>query len=434
MKVKLDKSQFAIPPGMPYQEFYRRADSAHKALMSGDASQATQLFPASVVADLDRLRTRVDPRVKSTVHVDHRELEQRRRSSNLRDWWPDVVTKFQVTGHRRVLVALDGDGIVLARAGDSKFMRWVGEFGLSDGADWRCAESGTNGVRISHLLKKPFQIAGPAHFSQDQHKAGCAVSPVFDRDGRVVGFLDLVCPSWEVSPEMLLLVTQAAADLGTKIDICYRVHLARLRQRARRELDLARYADGALVIDKNGWVALSHQIEQDDRLRPPVGGFHAGPAEVEGLGRVFLEPLLEGWLVRRAKADGSTGIRATLDLRIPSYDPSHVGWIQIEGRTVSWRESLNLSKAEVLLTLATLGPRTRPELEADLYLKPEDVADSTLRSRLNRLRELFDSLLTIENKRDMFDRNIIADVRCPADRTQLLPCSVAPAIRRLAQS
>jgi hypothetical protein len=272
MHAELGKSQFAMPPGVPYQEFFRRAAAAHHALMSGDESLATQVFPDAVVADLDRLRTRADPRTRQSVRVDHSGLEERRRACNLSRWWPDVAAKFQVAGHRRVLVALDGDGIVLERAGDPKSLDEVRLFGLTDGADWRCAESGTNGVRISHQLRQPFHIAGP-------------------------------------------------------------------------------------------------------------------------------------------------------------------GWIQVEGPTVSWREPLNRCKAEILLVLAALGPRTRTELRADLYVEGEqEAADSTLRSRLTRLRQPFGSLLTRENTRDMYARVIDADVLYPADRTQLLPCSTAPAVRRLAQS
>jgi len=320
--------------------------------------------------------------------------------------------------------------VAVVRAGHPGMLRTAAAFGITEGACWVGRQSATNAVRRSKLTGLPSQMVGPQHLKHAQHGVCCTVAPVRGRNG-CVGFIDLVSPVRAFNPEMVLLVEKIAEEIGCKIDRTYRADLRRLRDWAQRHLDERRYAGPALVIDRAGWVAWAHNWDFADKVAAPEGGFRLGQGEVDGLGRVVVEPLWGGRLVRRVLPGEETPpVRLALDLRVPARDESHAGRIRVSGPTVSWQHKLTTREAEVLLILAELRGRTYDQLAGDLYRDPP--ADGTVRSRWNRLRAGLGAILGREDGRQAYAQGVeVSSIDYPRNGADLLPGSTAPAVERL---
>jgi hypothetical protein len=440
----------ALPPGMPAGEFIRQAERAHRALMSGEVWPAERLFPPDVVADLAALRrAEVNPGSKLAVCPDRAGLERRKRECRVSGWWPVVKDRLlRVDGSPRMVAIFDADAVALARAGHQEMLHMAAGFGLTDGVNWAGRGPATNAVRISKLTARPSQLVAAMHYRPDQHQAACTVAPVAGPNG-LAGFIDLVSPAWAVSDEMQVLVSDVAQDIGAGIRDSYRAGLRQLRQWAHEHLDTRRYADGALVTDRAGWVAWACRWEHDEKIPAPEGGFRIGRHDVAGLGRIALEPApWGGWLVRRpAPGEDRPTVRVTLDLRHPGQGSGQgprqgpgrapgqdedAGRIRVSGPAVTFEHALTTGKAEILLILAELGGRTYSQLKDDLYAPFDQRAASTIRSRWCRLRETFGNILACGEDLHAFGRQVTAPVVLypPASR-DLLPGSTAPAVERL---
>jgi hypothetical protein len=425
-----------VPPGMPVTEFIRQAERAYQALLSGQVSQASRLFPPEIVTDLvELIRADINPKTMPEVHPDLAGLEDRKRACAFFEsgLWPAIRDRLlQVSGSRRMVAVFDADGVALELDGHREMLRETASFRLVRGVRWVGRQPATNAVRMARLTGGPSQLVGPCHLKLAQQQVGCTTVPVVGPNG-CAGYIDLVSPAREINPDMMALVNNVAQDISVKIKDRYRAKLGPLRQWAQAHLDTQRYTGGALVIDKTGWVAWAWRQDHEDRVQAPEGGFRIGCREVDGLGRIVLEPAPRGsWLIRRRIPDeGTPAVRLALDLRISSQDKDRAGRIRVSGPTVSWEEVLSTADAEILLVLAELGGRTYDELERDLYTRPP-ASRSTIRSRWCRLREILGNILACTDGRHTFAPNVImAGVRYPLDRTDLLPGSAAPRIERL---
>lgn len=136
-----------------------------------------------------------------------------------------------------------------------------------------------------------------------------------------------------------------------------------------------------------------------------------------------VEALPDGWLVRVSDDTEASPAptRVTLDLR-DGNDPS----LEMTGQFGSWRRSISIRHAEILLVLATARQgRSAPELAGDLYGDRTRVV--TVRAEMSRLRKQFVGM--IEGRPYRFGDAVAVDVRYPRDMSTLLGPSTAPAVR-----
>lgn len=418
--------QSLVSRGLDNREILELLLQDYEKLHSGGQ---TTYFPPEIIRDqLALVRQGIDRRGKVRLSPDVAELARRRERNPLVAMLPEISRRLFVgTGSDRTLALIDTDGFVLDGVGSDCALRLVRSIGLRAGINWADSEPATNAVRLAVRLLRSVFLFGHLHLRLDQSAVACAVSPVFDGNGDLAGFLDLVCPAEAANVDMPRLVNEVARSLTPHVDRERRKRLDLLRREA-AGYELSRYPGCLLVIDWEGWVATARRWDVGPRVRVPEGGFLLGRNELDDLGPVVLEPLWGGWLVRRPAPDETAlPVRVTLDLSRPGRSRDRAGWIEVSGRRVSWRHALTLKQSEILLLVSARDGLTPAELARELYAVPP--ASSTVRSAWLRVREDLRSVLVNEPYR--FDEKVHVSVVLPSDKADLLPASTAPGIDRL---
>ncbi|MEU5902100.1 MULTISPECIES: GAF domain-containing protein [Streptomyces] len=409
-------------------------DRAHAALVLKGVRDAMlsgerpRVLPRPVIGDSwGRMILRgVDPDrdVRSRL-LSEEELEERRRASPLREILPvlrdALVSVADAAQH--IVVVSDADGRVLWREGSAAVLRKADSLGFEPGADWSEEVVGTNGIGTPLVVRRPVQVFSAEHFVQTHHSWTCAGAPVTDpRDGRLLGVVDVSGPLRTIHPATLALV-DSVAKLGE----------ARLRDRHVTALDrlravaapvLARLDGRALAVDVHGWTAAVTGMPPADRLTLPKS-FGAGRTWLPSLGPCLVEPLPGGWLLRpEDPGDVPRPVAATrlvLDVSSPRR------WtLSVLGGAHDWTHELSPRHAELLYLLCTYRTgRTASGLAEDMFGDPARTV--TVRAELSRVRRYLGGLLAHRPYR--FHEDVDVDVIMPERPADLLPHSMAPAVR-----
>ncbi|MEV7190267.1 GAF domain-containing protein [Streptomyces sp. NPDC093510] len=353
------------------------------------------------------------------------ELEERRRTSPLLDVLPvlrnALVSVADAAQH--IMVVCDAEGRVLWREGSAAVLRQADAHGLEPGADWGEDVVGTNGLGTPLVVRRPVQVFSAEHFVQTHHPWTCAGAPVTDpRDGRLLGVVDVSGPLQTIHPATLALVDSVA-----------KLAEARLRERHVRALDrlravaapvLARLEGRAVAVDTHGWTAAVTGMPPADRLALPKS-FGAGRTWLPSLGSCLVEPLPGGWLLRAEDpGDAPRPVAATrlvLDVSSPRR------WtLSVLGGAHDWTHELSPRHAELLFLLCTYRTgRTASGLAEDMFGDPARTV--TVRAELSRVRRYLGGLLAHRPYR--FQEDVDVDVIMPDSPADLLPHSMAPAVR-----
>jgi hypothetical protein len=321
-----------------------------------------------------------------------------------------------------IFALADAEGRVLWRSGSPKVLRNADGLGFVEGAHWAETTVGTNALGTALVSQRAVQVFCAEHYNRNQHPWTCAGAPIRDpATGRVLGVIDVTGPAATVHPTTLAL-----------IDAVARLAESRLRERRDQSLNrlravaapiLARMGSPALAVDADGWVAAVDSTTAQSRIMLPPD-IRPGHVWVPSLGRCDVETLPGGWLVRLVHDETEPGnVQVVLDLR-DSATPA----LEMVGQFGNWRHDISLRHAEVLLILAVHSDgRSAPELAADLY--GDAARMGAVRVEMSRVRKQFAGIVVGRPYR--FASSAVVEVRYPPDRSELLPSSVAPAIRAM---
>ncbi len=67
---------------------------------------------------------------------------------------------------------------------------------FSLGVCWQERYIGTNGITLAVLEDSPVQVYGAEHYCAAQHDGTCSAAPIHDRDGRIIGVLNMAGKDW----------------------------------------------------------------------------------------------------------------------------------------------------------------------------------------------------------------------------------------------
>ncbi|GAA4808593.1 GAF domain-containing protein [Actinomycetospora chlora] len=409
----------------------RLLERIRDAVLSGTASPAS---PRDVVSASWRrsLDARVDPdhgRPRRVYATD--ELDDVRGGHVLAPVLPLLRRTLLDVADEAVhmMIVTDARGHILWREGNAGVLRRADDVELVEGTRWSEDSIGTNAMGTALASGRAVQIHSAEHLVHLYRSWTCAAAPIHDPDtGEVLAAIDLTGPLRTFHPSTLALVRAAAelAELHLQARLVERDE--RLRARNRPHLDGLRGEPGALLAPGGRVLTAQPAGWLPDRVAIPDGG---GRVDLGEHGEGVVEPLAEGWLLRRAPRASP---HPTLALPFLGAERPVA---RLDGRPVR----LSLRHAE-MLTLLALHPDglTADRLACGLYGDAGNPV--TVRSEVHRLRNaLGSSLISTQpyRLRAAVDADFLAlraDLRAgrvPAPhllrRGALLPTSDAPAVR-----
>ncbi|MFD0811169.1 GAF domain-containing protein [Amycolatopsis umgeniensis] len=411
----------ALPVGADPRRHARVLAKVHEAALAGNALPS---HPRAVIgASWQRMRRLgLDPdRGAPVPTLVPEQLEARRRGSGLAAVLPalrgGLISLAEQAAH--IMAVVDADGRVLWRDGSTAVRRRADALGFVEGVDWHENSAGTNAIGTALVTRHPVQVYSAEHYVRNQHDWTCAAAPLHDpRDGRLLGVVDLSGPASTVHPTTLALVDAVAKLAEAHLRTTHLSELERLRGLASPLL--TKVKGRAVIADPHGWIAASAGLVPVGRIALPNGAT-AGRNWLPAYGNCLLEPLPGGWLVRLTEEEDTPPTRVVLDLR-----SARDSTLRASGPAGTWSHRLSPRHAEMLYVLALHREgRSASELSRDLF--GDAGRTVTVRAEMSRMRRHFGGILLGRPYRFADDVEVV--VERPADGGDVLPHSVAPAVR-----
>ncbi|MBF7096966.1 sigma 54-interacting transcriptional regulator [Alkalibacter sp. M17DMB] len=124
-----------------------------------------------------------------------------------------------VKGSGFFVILTDEEGCILNVVGDEEILGEAFEYKMIPGAYMDERSIGTNAMGTCIEEGKPIQVSGDEHFITCYHRWTCSSAPVFDRDGKLVGILDITGYSQDVHSHTLGMVVAAANAIEKMLEI-----------------------------------------------------------------------------------------------------------------------------------------------------------------------------------------------------------------------
>ena len=366
----------SITPDTHLPELARALSGIHSAVLEG---RPVNFEPRPVVArSWERvLGLGLEPEVcRRRDPLPREEIARRRAGSGLAGVVDELA---QVIGdgtdrNHMLLVVTDAEGVILWREGSSKVRRHADSFGFMEGAIWTEAQVGTNAIGTALAEQAPVQLFSAEHFERVQHAWYCTATPIHDPvTGELMGIVDVSGPAMTLHPAIEMFVEATRRLAEARILRRHAESLESLRRSA--EPLVAGISGAAVVVDEQGWVAMSRGVRLGPRLSVPS---EHRTMKVPGMGLCTPHRLEQGWLLLPAE-QRSEATLLHLDL---SDEPV----IEVAGESDSWRSHLSKRHAEILILLAAAGPEGLSAAGLSRALFGDAQHCVTVRAEISRLR------------------------------------------------
>ncbi|GFR35373.1 sigma-54-dependent Fis family transcriptional regulator [Thermobrachium celere] len=123
-----------------------------------------------------------------------------------------------VKGYDFFLILTDEEGCILNIVGDQNILQEAFELKMVPGAFMSEEAIGTNAMGTALKEKRPVQVSKDEHFIYAYHKWTCSAAPIRDKDGTIIGCLDITGYSEKVHPHTLGMVVAAAYSIERVIE------------------------------------------------------------------------------------------------------------------------------------------------------------------------------------------------------------------------
>lgn len=134
------------------------------------------------------------------------------------------------------------DGYMLYSCGDEYYAEMETESSFSLGVCWQERYIGTNGITLAVLEDSPVQVYGAEHYCAAQHDGTCSAAPIHDRDGKIIGVLNMAGKDWSGTLHTLGLVALASFSIENQLTL---LHSYRLVDTA-----ISSISEGIVVVDR----------------------------------------------------------------------------------------------------------------------------------------------------------------------------------------
>ena len=148
-----------------------------------------------------------------------------------------------LVGETKNLISLHNpDGYMLYSCGDEYYAEMETESSFSLGVCWQERYIGTNGITLAVLEDSPVQVYGAEHYCAAQHDGTCSAAPIHDRDGKIIGVLNMAGKDWSGTLHTLGLVALATFSIENQLAL---LHSYRLVDTA-----ISSISEGIVVVDQ----------------------------------------------------------------------------------------------------------------------------------------------------------------------------------------
>lgn len=153
-----------------------------------------------------------------------------------------------------IVILTDEYGYIMEAFGDEKILQEAQIITFDKGANWSEKEVGTNAIGTALVEKTPLQVSGSEHFCQKHHAWTCSASPIQNRQGQLIGILDMSGPSHLTHRHTLGMVVAAAQAISEQIYVQEKNRGLTMAVEYLSEIFRA-ISDGVMIIDKRGVLA-----------------------------------------------------------------------------------------------------------------------------------------------------------------------------------
>lgn len=133
---------------------------------------------------------------------------------------------------------------MLYSCGDEYYAEMEYESSFSLGVCWHERYIGTNGITLAFLEDSPVQVYGAEHYCAAQHDGTCSAAPIHDRDGKIIGVLNMAGKDWSGTLHTMGLVALAAFSIENHLTLLHSYKLV----------------DTAISSISEGIVAVDHEL------------------------------------------------------------------------------------------------------------------------------------------------------------------------------
>ena len=156
---------------------------------------------------------------------------------------PLMEKMHSLVGETKKLISLHNpDGYMLYSCGDEYYAEMETESSFSLGVCWQERYIGTNGITLAVLEDSPVQVYGAEHYCAAQHDGTCSAAPIHDRDGKIIGVLNMAGKDWSGTLHTLGLVALATFSIENQLTL---LHSYRLVDTA-----ISSISEGIVVVDQ----------------------------------------------------------------------------------------------------------------------------------------------------------------------------------------
>ena len=156
---------------------------------------------------------------------------------------PIMEKMHSLVGETKNLISLHNpDGYMLYSCGDEYYAEMETESPFSLGVCWQERYIGTNGITLAVLEDSPVQVYGAEHYCAAQHDGTCSAAPIHDRDGKIIGVLNMAGKDWSGTLHTLGLVALATFSIENQLTL---LHSYRLVDTA-----ISSISEGIVVVDQ----------------------------------------------------------------------------------------------------------------------------------------------------------------------------------------
>ena len=156
---------------------------------------------------------------------------------------PIMEKMHSLVGKTKNLISLHNpDGYMLYSCGDEYYAEMETESSFSLGVCWQERYIGTNGITLAVLEDSPVQVYGAEHYCAAQHDGTCSAAPIHDRDGKIIGVLNMAGKDWSGTLHTLGLVALAAFSIENQLTLLHSYKLV--------DTAISSISEGIVVVDQ----------------------------------------------------------------------------------------------------------------------------------------------------------------------------------------
>ena len=124
-----------------------------------------------------------------------------------------------VRGSDFFVILNDAEGCILSVIGDESILTEAYRLKMIPGAYMDEENIGTNAMSMVISEGIPVQVSGKEHFIKAYHKWTCSAAPIKDKNGKIIGIIDLTGYSPNVHPHTLGIVVAAANAIERMLEV-----------------------------------------------------------------------------------------------------------------------------------------------------------------------------------------------------------------------